>query len=191
MPKVRYTMVTQETITYFDSPGPENTPRVFALVDAALDQYGLDTVVVASTCGDTARYALDHYQDRSVHLVLVPHQYGFGSTGEQRFPQSLIERAIHDGHQVCFGTMLFHQDKLWGRGTPQVVADFLRFFGQGVKVCIEILLMAANAGCVRAGQEVVVMAGTGRGADTALIMTTGTSMAPKDLHISRILCKPL
>ncbi len=74
---------------------------------------------------------------------------------------------------------------------PQWVADFLRAFCEGVKVCVEIALMAANAGLVEAGEQVVVVAGTHRGADTALVMTGATSMDPKQLHISRILCKPL
>jgi hypothetical protein len=71
------------------------------------------------------------------------------------------------------------------------VADFLRFFCQGVKVCVEILLMAGNAGLVEAGEEVVVVAGTGRGADTALVMRGATSTEPKGMRVSRILCKPL
>jgi hypothetical protein len=72
-----------------------------------------------------------------------------------------------------------------------VVANVLRFFCEGIKVCVEILLMAANGGLVAAGEQVVVVAGTGRGADTALIMTGGTTRDPKQVHISQILCKPL
>jgi hypothetical protein len=164
---------------------------VFDLVDAALAETGIRKIVLASTRGGTAQYALDHYRGRDVRLVIVPHQYGFGPTGEQRFPPDLVARAEAEGHAVYFGTMLFHEDKLWERGTPQVVANFLRFFCQGVKVCVEILLMAANGGLVAPDEQVAVVAGTGRGADTALVMTGGTSMAPKQVHISRILCKPL
>jgi hypothetical protein len=61
----------------------------------------------------------------------------------------------------------------------------------GVKVCVEILLMAGNAGLVEEGEQVVVVAGTGRGADTALVMTGATSGNLKAMHVSRILCKPL
>lgn len=184
-------MPMEATITYFEQPGQENTAAVFLLVDRALAETAIKKIVIASTCGNTARCAMDHYRGRDVRLIIVPHQYGFGPTRQQRFPQELVTRAQEEGHEVYFATMLFHMDKLWGSGTPQVVADFLRFFGQGVKVCVEILLMAANGGLVDAGEEVVVAAGTGRGADTALIMTGGTSMAPKQVHVSQILCKPL
>ena len=180
----------RKTIVYFE-PGEDNTESVLACVDAALDEHGISKVVLASTRGGTATAAMDHYKGSDVRLVIVPHQFGFGPTGEQRFPSDLVARAEEEGHKVCFTTMLFHQDKLWGTGTPQVVANFLRFFCQGVKVCVEILLMAANSGYVDPGEKVVVVAGTGRGADTALVMTAGTSMDPKQVHISEILCKPL
>jgi hypothetical protein len=57
-------------------------------------------------------------------------------------------------------------------------------------VCVEILQMAGNAGQVEEEEQVVV-ARTGRGADTALVMTGATSGNLKAMHISRILCKPL
>ena len=58
-------------------------------------------------------------------------------------------------------------------------------------MCIEILLMVGNAGLVEIGEEVVVISGTGSGADTALVMTGATSTTLKTMHVSRILCKPL
>ena len=178
-------------ITYFESSGQEHTAATFETVDAAMAERPIAKIVLASTRGDTAVYAMDHYKGQDVQLIIVPHQYGFGPTGEQRFPQELVERAQAEGHIVYFGTMLFHQEKTWGTGAPQAVANALRYFCQGVKVCVEILLMAANGGLVAAGEEVAVVAGTGRGADTALIMTGGTTADPKGVHISRILCKPL
>ena len=176
-------------IVYFTQPGPDNTAAVFDVVDRALSELDIHKVVLASTRGDTARFAMDRYEGQDVRLVVVPHQYGFGPG--QRFPQELVERARQEGHEVYFGTMLFHQEKIFGQGPAQWVANFLRAFCQGVKVCVEILLMAGNAGLVEEGEQVVVVAGTGRGADTALVMTGATSGDLKAMHISRILCKPL
>lgn len=179
----------ESKILYFENPGPEHTAATFACVDQALAELDLHKVVLASTRGDTARYAMDHYQGQDVQLVVVPHQYGFGPG--QRFPPELVARAESEGHVVHFGTMLFHQEKTWGEGPAQAVANFLRLFCQGVKVCVEILLMAGNAGLVDPGEQVVVVAGTGRGADTALVMKGSTTRDLKSAHISRILCKPL
>ena len=111
--------------------------------------------------------------------------------GEARDGRDGLARAREEGHEVHFGTMLFHQEKTFGEGPAQWVAHFLRSFCQGVKVCVEILLMAGNAGLVAEGEEVAVVAGTGRGADTALLMSGATSTNLKGMHISRILCKPL
>ena len=176
-------------IVYFQKPGQENTAAVFDIVDRALSELDIHKIVLASTRGDTARHAMGRYKGQDVRLIVVPHQYGFGPG--QRFPQELVERAKQEGHQVYFGTMLFHQEKLFGEGPAQWVANFLRAFCQGVKVCVEILLMAGNAGLVGEGERVVVVAGTGRGADTALVMTGATSGNLKAMHISRVLCKPL
>ena len=179
----------EERIVYFEQPGRENTAAVFDAVDRALAELGIGKIVLASTRGDTAQAAMDRYRGRDVKLIIVPHQYGFGPG--QRFPPELVERAREEGHVVYFGTMLFHQEKLFGTTVGKTVADFLRVFCQGVKVCVEILLMAGNAGLVEAGEEVIVVAGTGRGVDTALVMRGATSAEPKDLHVSRVLCKPI
>ena len=48
-----------------------------------------------------------------------------------------------------------------------------------------------TTGLVEAGEQVVVVAGTGRGADTALVMAGSTTTNLKGAHISRVLCKPL
>lgn len=181
----------EEKITYFEERGESNTAAVFDVVDRALGQTGSRKIVLASTTGTTARHALDRYRGRDdVRLIIVPHQYGFSATG-QRFPAELVARAQAEGHSVLFATMLFHTDRLFGVGAPQVAANFLRFFCEGMKVCVEITLMAGNAGLVAPGEPIIAVAGTGRGADTALALTGATSMDPKQLHISRILCKPL
>jgi hypothetical protein len=178
----------ESQIVYFEEPGQHNTLAVFDVVDRALSALGIRKIILASTRGDTARFAMDRYKGQGVRLIVIPHQYGFGPG--QRFPPQLAARAQEEGHQVHFGTMLFHQEKLFGEGPAQWVANFLRAFCQGVKVCVEILLMAGDAGLVDEGEQVVV-AGTGGGADTALVMTGATSRDFRLMHISRILCKPL
>jgi hypothetical protein len=60
-----------------------------------------------------------------------------------------------------------------------------------MKVCLEILLMAADGGMVDRGEKVIVVAGTGRGADTAVLATASTSNRIKEVRIHEILCKPL
>ncbi len=70
------------------------------------------------------------------------------------------------------------------------MGDILRCFGQGIQVCIEIAMMAADAGLVTSDAECVVIAGTGHGADTAVILTPAPSTRLEDLTVHEILCKP-
>jgi hypothetical protein len=58
-------------------------------------------------------------------------------------------------------------------------------------VCVEIVLMAADGGHVAKGEQVVVVSGTARGADTAVVASASTSTALHELHITEIICKPL
>ena len=109
----------EKQIVYFEEPGPSNTAHVFELVDKALAETGIRKIVLASTTGGTAQYAMDHYKGQNVRLIIIPHQYGFGASG-QRFPQELVARARAEGHEVYFGTMLFHTDKLFGPGVASI-----------------------------------------------------------------------
>ncbi len=67
----------------------------------------------------------------------------------------------------------------------------LRTICQGMKVCVETVLMAADAGLVARGEEVIAVSGTRRGADTAVVALASTSAALHDLHVTEIICKPL
>ncbi len=123
-----------------------------------------------------------------ITLVVVPHQYGFGPG--QRFPPELTKQLEKQGHVVHFGTMLFHTENLYGMATPRVMAILLRTFSQGMKVCIEIVLMAVDGGCVASGEKVIVIAGTGRGTDTAVVVLAASSKDLPNLHVTEIICKP-
>jgi len=71
-----------------------------------------------------------------------------------------------------------------------VIANVLRIFGQGMKVVCEITLMAADAGLVRTDEDIIVIAGSGRGADTAVMLRPVNSTVFFDLRVKEILCKP-
>ena len=71
-----------------------------------------------------------------------------------------------------------------------VCANALRMFSQGVKVVAEITVMAADAGLVRTNEDVMVVAGSGRGADTAAVVRPSNSRDLFRLRIKELLCKP-
>ena len=71
-----------------------------------------------------------------------------------------------------------------------VVAQTLYRFCQGMKVCVEVALMAADAGLVDVGQEIVAVAGTDEGADTAIVLKAAYPRKFKELKIREILAMP-
>lgn len=180
----------ERKVIYFESNVPENTDTTLELVKERFSGLGIKKVVLASTTGATAQKAMEFFKDTRVQLVVVPHQFGFRRK-VNLFPPELAQTLREAGHAVHFGTMLFHTGDLYGSTTPTLLANLLRCFCQGVKVCFEIVLMAADAGLVTPGEKVIAVAGTGRGADTALVMQASTSQQPERLRVNEIICKPL
>jgi uncharacterized protein len=179
----------EEKIVYFEQPGgTENTGITLKLAAERAKARGIKKIVVASTRGEVAKQAAKLWAKTGLKMVVVPHQFGFMGI---KFPPELITELEKQGHTVHFGTMLFHTDKLYGVDAPTVMANLLRTFSQGMKVCVEILMMATDGGKVDVGEQVVVVAGSGRGSDTAIVAVASTSNHLADLHITEIICKPL
>jgi len=179
----------EEKVVYFETVGKENTHEVLKLVKEKAEARGITKIILASTRGDTARTASEAFNGSELRLVVIPHQFGFGE--RQRFPQELISELVKKDHRVHFGTMLFHTDDLYGVRAPRLMATLLRIFCQGIKVCVEIVLMACDGGLIEQGEKVIAVAGTGAGADTSVVATAAPSTKLTDLHIHEIICKPL
>lgn len=180
----------EEKIVYFDKPGKDNTEEVIRLALQRADSRGIKKIVVASTRGETAKSFSKALEGRGIGLVVVPWQYGFKDKGNP-FPEELTKGLREKGHQVHFGTMLFHTTDFYGTDTPRAMANLLRTFGQGIKVCVEILLMACDGGCIEAGEKVIAVAGTASGSDTAVVATAATSTRISSMRIHEIVCKPI
>ncbi|MBF0227435.1 MAG: hypothetical protein HQK76_18475 [Desulfobacterales bacterium] len=56
-------------------------------------------------------------------------------------------------------------------------------------MCVEISIMAADAG-VLSGSDIIAIGGTGRGADTALVLGPANQSDFFDIRIREIICKP-
>ncbi len=180
----------EEKIVYFEKPGKENTTEVIKLVLERAKLRNINRIVVASTKGYTAKLILDAVEGKDINLVVVPWQFGFMGE-ENQFPQELVNELREKKHLVHFGTMLFHTVDLYGTNTPQALANILRVFGQGMKVCIEIIMMACDGGCIKMGEKVIVVTGTHSGADTAVVATAAPSTKVTSLRINEIICKPI
>ena len=180
----------ESKVVYFEKVTPENTETTFELVRDKLRSTGIKKLVLASTTGATAKKAVEFFKDMGVKIVVVPHQFDF-LRETNRFPQDLAKMLREAGHEVHFGTMLFHTEDFYGTSAPTLMANLLRCFSQGTKVCFEIALMATDAGLLSSGEKVVAIAGTGRGSDTALVMQAASSRNLKKMRVHEIICKPL
>ena len=178
----------EEKIVYFETTGEDNTEEVLALVKERAEARNIKRIVLASTRGHTAKAAAKAFEGTEVKLVVIP--WSFGTGRGQPFPPELKAELEEKGHQVHFSTMLFHTGDLYGSQTPTIMANLLRIFSQGFKVVVEILMMACDGGCVAGKEKVIVVAGTGRGADTAVVATAAPSLRWTKLRIHEIICKP-
>jgi hypothetical protein len=99
-------------IAYFEDMGPENTEATFRLVQERMKSLAIKKLVLASTTGSTAGKAMEFFKDSGAKLIVVPHQYDFRRENNM-FPEDLINALRDSGHEVHFGTMLFHTDGLY------------------------------------------------------------------------------
>lgn len=177
-------------VTYYETLSKDNTEITFKLAQERMKELGINKLVIASTTGETAKKARNFFKDTDIQLIIVAHQYDFVNK-ENPFPKALIKEFRADGHEVHIATMLFHTEHFYGTAVPTLMANILRAFSEGVKVCYEITLSATDGGYLTNREQVAVIAGTGRGADTALIMQASSTQHYEQLKINEILCKPL
>lgn len=182
----------EETILYFDRPGKANTHETLASARARAEQLRISQVVVASTHGYTAQCAKDIFTGLDVEIIAVSINASFNENG---WVMSDSERKALEkqGIRVLTSTHTLGDDisaALSNASPNTIVRQTLYTFCQGMKVAVEITLMAADAGLLDISQEVIAIAGTDEGADTAIVLSPAYSRKFKQLRIHEILAKP-
>lgn len=178
---------------YWENAGPDQTQKTIALAYQRAEELGITEFVVASNTGDTVLELLKH-PIKSV--ICVTHQVGFKNPGEDEMGAEMRERLQKAGVRILTTTHLFAgvdralRLQFGGVYLAEVVATSLRMLGQGVKVGVECAVMALDAGLIPYGEEVISIGGTGRGADTAIIIKPDHSSALFKSQIKEIICKP-
>ena len=173
-------------ITYFENAGSENTEEVIRL---ALERYkdgGIDEVIIASTYGETAKLAAKAFAGTGVRLLV------FGEVLEegQSPSRDVCEELETQGHQVIWGVHFNAMSAFTGGHSARLVSEAYYRISEGFKVVCEIVLVATSQGYLRAGERVLAIAGTSRGADTAIVASAAPITQFKDFEVHEILCKP-
>ena len=181
----------------FEKTGTVNTEETLKIALAAAAERKLD-IVVASSEGNTAKrlVALAKEQKLEQHIVVVRCAYGSKEPGTNRMSEEIVRELEQQGAAVVTAAHALSGaergiTKAFGSVHPgELMAYTLRMFGQGMKVCVEIALMALDCGSISYGRPVVCIGGSGRGADTACILTPSYSSSLLETKIHEILCKP-
>ncbi|MBI2851485.1 MAG: hypothetical protein HYX84_00040 [Chloroflexi bacterium] len=187
----------ETTTTYFETPGKGNTEEVLRLVRKRVQELGIKAVVIASTGGDTAAKATELLG--GIKVIAVGLSAGWsappGHATPRMFTAENRQKIESAGGAVLTTTHAFagidHALRA-GTGTSllNIIARTLNIFCHGMKVVCEIAVMAADAGLIRTDEDVIVIAGTGRGADTAVVLRPTNSTNFFDMRVKEVLCKP-
>lgn len=184
----------EKEILYFESPGEENTDETLEVAKKRAEELGIRDVVVASTRGETGVKAVKVFKDYNV--VVVPHVTGYQGPGDQELTEENWEEIEESGGKIVVSAHAFSGVdvaiyKKWNTMYPAgIIAQTLRMFGQGMKVVVEIAAMAMDAGAIPADEDVLVIAGSHRGADTAVVMRPANSRNLFDIVVKEIVAKP-
>ncbi|MFA4957640.1 MAG: hypothetical protein WC556_11795 [Candidatus Methanoperedens sp.] len=179
---------------YFENAGKENTQRTLQIAKEEAIKRGIRHIIVASTIGDTGLAAAELLKGTGINLVVVTHNTGFREEGLQTFSSEARKKIEELGGKVHTGTMVLKGlgaalKERGGQSQEQIVADTLRIFGQGTKVVIEITAMSADAGLIPFS-DIIAVAGTGRGADTAAVIKANSSNKLFEIKLREYLVKP-
>lgn len=189
---VRYDFMEKKTV-YFEKRGKQNTEETLRLARARAEELGIKQIVAASTHGYTAMKAAEIFQGAGIQLIAVSISTAFDKEGwtMNAKEREKVEQAgvlvLTTIHGLADGVA----EGLYGESTPgNVIANTLRMFSQGMKVAVEVSIMALEAGVVSTGQEIIAVGGTDEGCDTAVVVRPAYARKIKEYRICEILCKP-
>ncbi len=181
----------------FKNTGLENTQETLKHSLCAAIEKELDIVVATST-GDTVFQLLELAKEMNYkqNIIAVTYVYGMKEKGknvcsDETFAQ-MREKGVHivTAAHALSGAERGLSSKFHGVYPVEIIASTLRMFGQGIKVCVEVALMANDSGNITYGKPVIAIGGSSHGADTACILTPGYTANLLDTKIHEIICKP-
>lgn len=185
--------VKRKTV-YFGKGGAQNTDVLLKVVREYVEKEDIKDIVVASTTGKTGAEASKIL--KGYNVVVVTHNFGFREPGKTELQDEHRKEILANGAKIVTGIHALSSAerairKNFGTIQPlELIANVLRLMGEGTKVCVEITLMAADAGLIPVDKDVIAIAGTGRGADTALRICPANAARFFELKIREVIAKP-
>jgi len=177
----------EKRILYFNKPGPHNTDNVIHAVKARAKEGNITTIVVASISGHTALRVAEELKELGIPVVCVSGFPGWSTLHGIEYP--FVKKETRERLEKLNVPIV---DKMpsalsgdtldWGLArygympVSWVVAETLEAVGgYGLKTAVEAALMATDSGTVPPAIDVISIAGSGEGADTAIAARTAYS----------------
>jgi len=195
------TNFTTKEIVYFNKIGPQNTKKAIECAVKRLREKDIKIVLVASSSGETALKVVKAMRDLKVKIIVVTlaakceliKAPGFSvekNKQEKNFKElkKLGIQILRTSHALS-GVERSVKER-WGTAGPVLLlGDALRILCDGVKVGVEITVMAADSGLIPFGENIMTIAGTNKGADTVMIVKPAGMNNFFDFAIREIICK--
>jgi uncharacterized protein len=184
-------------IVYFDRSGSENTEGVIRVVQKGVKELGIQHVVVASDTGQTTLKFWEALKGTGVKLISVGEHAGYDGGDESSISEEARKNLEGKGIKVLVcshalsGVGRSITKKFGGISHVEIIAYTLRLFGtDGIKVAVEVSVMAADAGLIPTDREIIAIGGSYGGADSAIVLKAAHMNNFFDLEIREILAKP-
>ncbi len=182
----------------FSVAGPRNTEKTTRAAVERAQQLGIEYIVVASTSGRTAFQLRDRCDELGYRgqLVVVTHHTGYSDPGENELKEEDRARLTEAGCRVVTATHALssisrsYRTKFGGINLLEMVAEAFRRFSQGIKAAVECAIMAADAGAIPVDEDIISIAGRGKGADSAIVIRAANQNRFFDLKVREILTMP-
>ena len=187
-------MTYEKPTTYFEAIGEANTDKTLEVAKKRAEELGIKDIVVASTRGGTGVKAVEVFEGYNV--VVVTHSQGFREPGKQELTEENREKIEAGGGKILTtghafaGVSRAMRRKFDTLGPAELVAHTLRMLGQGMKVIVECAAMAADSGMIPMDGDSISIGGTGRGADTAVVMKPAHISDLFSTYVREIIAKP-
>ena len=180
----------------FEKGGPDCTEATLQAARTRAEALGIRKVVLATSTGATALQATETFEGTDVRIIGVTLHAGYRDVyaGPDKEKVGAAEargvKFLTATHSLMGSVESAIRDKFGGIPPMELIAHTYYTFSQGMKVAVEVALMAADAGLVENAEEIIAIGGTNDGADTAIVMKAAYTTNFFDLKVREVLAMP-
>lgn len=180
----------------FEQAGKINTENTIKLAAQRCEELGIEHVVVATSTGETAIKVANGFKEQDVTIIAVTlhagvwEKYAAPDPDKVKAAEEMGVRFLTCSHSLMGNVGTGIMEKFGGINLTDLIAHTYYTFSQGTKVAVEIVVMAADAGLIPVNQEVISIAGSDTGADTALVIKPAYCTDFFSLKVRELIAKP-